>query len=46
MPTTSSVSAAKEQELTGELRKRVEIERSLHEAEFKALSYQINPTFV
>ncbi|HBK4951534.1 TPA: PocR ligand-binding domain-containing protein, partial [Raoultella ornithinolytica] len=36
----------KEQELTSELRKRVEIERSLHEAEFKALSYQINPHFL
>jgi ligand-binding sensor protein len=33
-------------ELTDELRKRVEIERSLHEAEFKALSYQINPHFL
>ncbi|MEI7348372.1 histidine kinase, partial [Pectobacterium parmentieri] len=36
----------KEQELTSALRKRVEIERSLHEAEFKALSYQINPHFL
>lgn len=36
----------KDQELTNELRKRVEIERSLHEAEFKALSYQINPHFL
>lgn len=36
----------KEQELTSELRKRVEIERSLHDAEFKALSYQINPHFL
>ncbi|ROP61814.1 histidine kinase/DNA gyrase B/HSP90-like ATPase [Enterobacter sp. BIGb0383] len=36
----------KEQELTAELRKRVEIERLLHEAEFKALSYQINPHFL
>ncbi|MDU4094707.1 MAG: histidine kinase, partial [Pantoea sp.] len=26
--------------------KRVEIERSLHEAEFKALSYQVNPHFL
>ncbi|MCW2481554.1 PocR ligand-binding domain-containing protein [Candidatus Symbiopectobacterium sp. NZEC135] len=32
--------------LTNELRKRVDIERSLHEAEFKALSYQINPHFL
>ncbi|MCV5397689.1 histidine kinase, partial [Escherichia coli] len=32
--------------LANELRKRVEIERSLHEAEFKALSYQINPHFL
>ncbi|MBF9000326.1 sensor histidine kinase [Vibrio nitrifigilis] len=37
---------AKEIELTNELRKRMEIERSLHEAEFKALSYQINPHFL
>lgn len=36
----------KEQELTSELRKRVDIERALHEAEFKALSYQINPHFL
>ncbi|WP_409306646.1 PocR ligand-binding domain-containing protein [Pectobacterium sp. B1J-3] len=36
----------KDLELTTELRKRVEIERSLHEAEFKALSYQINPHFL
>ncbi|MCE0824777.1 MULTISPECIES: sensor histidine kinase [Buttiauxella] len=36
----------KDLELTDELRKRVEIERSLHEAEFKALSYQINPHFL
>lgn len=36
----------KELELTDELRKRMEIERSLHEAEFKALSYQINPHFL
>jgi len=36
----------KDQELTKALRKRVEIERSLHEAEFKALSYQINPHFL
>lgn len=36
----------KEIELTDELRKRMEIERSLHEAEFKALSYQINPHFL
>ena len=36
----------KDLELTNELRKRVEIERSLHEAEFKALSYQINPHFL
>lgn len=36
----------KDQELAAELRKRVEIERSLHEAEFKALSYQINPHFL
>ncbi|WP_435954626.1 sensor histidine kinase [Dryocola sp. BD626] len=36
----------KDVELTNELRKRVEIERSLHEAEFKALSYQINPHFL
>jgi len=36
----------KDQELTNELRIRVEIERSLHEAEFKALSYQINPHFL
>ncbi|MGL9719417.1 sensor histidine kinase [Symbiopectobacterium sp.] len=32
--------------LTNELRKRVDIELSLHEAEFKALSYQINPHFL
>ncbi|MBG6245525.1 ATPase [Candidatus Symbiopectobacterium sp. 'North America'] len=32
--------------LTNELRKRVDIERSLHKAEFKALSYQINPHFL
>lgn len=36
----------KDLELTDELRKRVEIERSLHEAEFKALSYQVNPHFL
>lgn len=36
----------KDQELAAELRKRVEIERLLHEAEFKALSYQINPHFL
>lgn len=36
----------KDLELTNELRKRVEIERSLHEAEFKALSYQISPHFL
>ncbi|MBU9836467.1 PocR ligand-binding domain-containing protein [Rahnella sp. L72c] len=36
----------KDLELTDELRKRVETERSLHEAEFKALSYQINPHFL
>jgi len=36
----------KDVELADELRKRVEIERSLHEAEFKALSYQINPHFL
>ncbi|GAA3590808.1 PocR ligand-binding domain-containing protein [Gibbsiella greigii] len=36
----------KDLELTDELRKRVEIERSLHEAEFKALSYQISPHFL
>ncbi|MFM2477771.1 PocR ligand-binding domain-containing protein [Celerinatantimonas sp. MCCC 1A17872] len=36
----------KELELTDELRKRMEIERSLHEAEFKALSYQVNPHFL
>ncbi|MEA9390230.1 PocR ligand-binding domain-containing protein [Acerihabitans sp. TG2] len=36
----------KDLELTDELRKRVEIERSLHEAELKALSYQINPHFL
>lgn len=36
----------KDLELTNELRKRVEIERSLHDAEFKALSYQINPHFL
>jgi len=36
----------RDQELAGELRKRVEIERSLHEAEFKALSYQVNPHFL
>lgn len=36
----------KDQELASELRKRVEIERSLHEAEFKALSYQVNPHFL
>lgn len=36
----------KDQELACELRKRVEIERSLHEAEFKALSYQVNPHFL
>lgn len=36
----------KDQELARELRKRVEIERSLHEAEFKALSYQVNPHFL
>ncbi|MCL2892624.1 sensor histidine kinase [Brenneria tiliae] len=36
----------KDLELATELRKRVEIERSLHEAEFKALSYQINPHFL
>lgn len=32
--------------LTNELRKRVDIERALHEAEFKALSYQITPHFL
>lgn len=36
----------KELALNHELRKRVEIERSLHEAEFKALTYQINPHFL
>ncbi|QHM69932.1 sensor histidine kinase [Mixta intestinalis] len=36
----------KDLELNNELHKRVEIERSLHEAEFKALSYQINPHFL
>jgi two-component system LytT family sensor kinase len=36
----------KELELTDELRKRVDIERLLHETEFKALSYQINPHFL
>lgn len=36
----------KDLELTNELRKRMAIERSLHEAEFKALSYQINPHFL
>ncbi len=36
----------KELELTNELRKSVEMERSLHEAEFKALSYQISPHFL
>lgn len=37
---------AKDQQLANELLKRVEIERSLHDAEFKALSYQINPHFL
>ncbi len=36
----------KERELSEALHKRIEIERSLHEAEFKALSYQINPHFL
>ena len=36
----------KDRELNNALTKRVEIERSLHEAEFKALSYQINPHFL
>ncbi|MCE0495511.1 sensor histidine kinase [Vibrio salinus] len=36
----------KEIELTAELRKSMAMERSLHEAEFKALSYQINPHFL
>jgi len=36
----------KERQLTQELRKRVETENLLHEAEFKALSYQLNPHFL
>ncbi|MFM2479916.1 PocR ligand-binding domain-containing protein [Celerinatantimonas sp. YJH-8] len=36
----------KEIALNNEYKKRVEMELSLHEAEFKALSYQINPHFL
>ena len=36
----------KDQLLAQEFRNRVEIERALHDAEFKALSYQINPHFL
>lgn len=36
----------KERQLTRELRRRVETEKLLHEAEFKALSYQLNPHFL
>ncbi len=36
----------KELELKNELQKSVEMEMALHEAEFKALSYQINPHFL
>lgn len=36
----------KERQLTQALRERVEAENLLHEAEFKALSYQLNPHFL
>ncbi|WMN86189.1 PocR ligand-binding domain-containing protein [Vibrio parahaemolyticus] len=36
----------KELELKNELQKGMEMEKALHEAEFKALSYQVNPHFL
>ncbi|SBT13515.1 sensor histidine kinase [Vibrio celticus] len=36
----------KELELKNELQKSMEMEKALHEAEFKALSYQVNPHFL